>query len=89
MCSLCGRATHLASAHQGLIAPPNPCRSPACLFACYSEPDEDHIGVDGVQKFCEDLGVEPADIVMLVISYHMVRACVYFNGIWAVLPRVA
>ncbi|PNW88114.1 hypothetical protein CHLRE_01g014850v5 [Chlamydomonas reinhardtii] len=46
-------------------------RAAEALYRRYKEPDEDHIGVDGVQKFCEDLGVEPADIVMLVISYHM------------------
>ncbi|KAG2447128.1 hypothetical protein HYH02_007874 [Chlamydomonas schloesseri] len=46
-------------------------RAAEALYRRYKEPGEEHIGVDGVQRFCEDLGVEPADIVMLVISYHM------------------
>ncbi|KAG2444397.1 hypothetical protein HXX76_001150 [Chlamydomonas incerta] len=57
-------------------------RAAEALYRRYKEPGEDHIGVDGVQKFCEDLGVEPSDIVMLVISYHMGAAvmCEYSQG---------
>lgn len=29
------------------------------------------IGPDGMEKFCEDIGVEPENIVMLVLAYKM------------------
>lgn len=41
------------------------------LYLKYKEKDGDMIQADGVAAFCEDLGVDPADIVMLVISFHM------------------
>merc|ERR1712054_48964 len=41
------------------------------LFAKYKDPDDDRILADGVSQFCDDLGVDPFDIVMLVISYQM------------------
>jgi DCN1-like protein 1/2 len=37
---------------------------------CRQDSHDDIILAEGVSKFCEDLGVDPADIVMLVISYH-------------------
>ncbi|KAJ3134710.1 DCN1-like protein 1 [Physocladia obscura] len=33
--------------------------------------DEDIIGVDGTEKLCEDLGVDPMDVVTLVLAYHL------------------
>ena len=44
------------------------CRAHAC--AC-TEADADHIGVDGVIKLCEDLGVDAEDIIMLVIAWEL------------------
>ncbi|KAF5827375.1 DCN1-like protein 2 [Dunaliella salina] len=41
------------------------------MFSAYKDPDEDVIGAEGIMKLCEDLGIEPADIVMLVIAFHM------------------
>ncbi|XP_065885414.1 DCN1-like protein 5 isoform X2 [Dysidea avara] len=38
-------------------------------FNKYAEGEE--IGPEGVENFCYDLGVEPEDIVMLVIAWHM------------------
>ncbi|KAG2452598.1 hypothetical protein HYH02_002835 [Chlamydomonas schloesseri] len=46
-------------------------RAVEALYQRYKEPGEDHIGVDGVQKFCEELEVDPTDIVVLVISQYM------------------
>ncbi|XP_077983628.1 DCN1-like protein 4 [Glandiceps talaboti] len=39
-------------------------------FQEYSS-DEDGIGPDGMEKFCEDIGVEPENIVMLVIAWKL------------------
>uniref|UniRef100_A0A1A9WRG8 Defective in cullin neddylation protein n=1 Tax=Glossina brevipalpis TaxID=37001 RepID=A0A1A9WRG8_9MUSC len=45
-----------------------------CLawFREYTNPDEpDTLGPDGMEKFCEDIGVEPENVVMLVLAYKM------------------
>ena len=41
------------------------------------EPGEDAILVDGVGQLCADLGIEPTDVVMLVLAWHFqaVRMC--------------
>ncbi|KAL6861755.1 hypothetical protein ACP4OV_017455 [Aristida adscensionis] len=48
------------------------------MFNKYKEPDADMIMVEGVSQLCIDLqvhiGVDPQDIVMLVISWHMKAA---------------
>ncbi|CAI6001231.1 unnamed protein product [Closterium sp. NIES-65] len=41
------------------------------LFLRYKDPDSDMILVDGISRMCEDLEVEPQDIVMLVLSWHL------------------
>ncbi|CAI7893678.1 unnamed protein product [Closterium sp. NIES-53] len=41
------------------------------LFLRYKDPDSDMILVDGITRMCEDLEVEPQDIVMLVLSWHL------------------
>lgn len=41
------------------------------LFRKYSDPSGEIILAEGISMFCEDLGVDPADIVMLVLSWHM------------------
>jgi hypothetical protein len=33
--------------------------------------DDDTIGEDGILKFCEDIAVDPQDIVVLIISWKM------------------
>lgn len=33
--------------------------------------DPDTLGPDGMEKFCEDIGVEPENVVMLVLAYKM------------------
>ncbi|WVZ81839.1 hypothetical protein U9M48_029171 [Paspalum notatum var. saurae] len=44
------------------------------IFNRYKEPDSDMIMVEGVSQLCNDLQVDPQDIVMLVISWHMKAA---------------
>jgi len=41
------------------------------LFKRYSESGQEVILADGVVAFCEDLAVDPSDVVMLVISWRM------------------
>ncbi|KAJ1554899.1 hypothetical protein HK096_000353, partial [Nowakowskiella sp. JEL0078] len=36
-----------------------------------TEEDEDLVGIDGVLQFCEDLEVDPQDVVVLVIAWYM------------------
>lgn len=41
-------------------------------FCKYTNPDEpDTLGPDGMEKFCNDIGVEPENVVMLVLAYKM------------------
>lgn len=45
-----------------------------CLawFREYTTPDDhDTLGPEGMEKFCEDIGVEPENVVMLVLAYRM------------------
>jgi len=41
------------------------------LFLRYKEADDDQIGPDGMTQFCADLEVDPADVIMLIIAYHL------------------
>ncbi|GAX81392.1 hypothetical protein CEUSTIGMA_g8823.t1 [Chlamydomonas eustigma] len=41
------------------------------LYSSYKEKDGDTIQAEGVVRFCEDLDLDPSDIVMLIISYYM------------------
>ncbi|XP_022257402.1 DCN1-like protein 5, partial [Limulus polyphemus] len=42
------------------------------LFYEYSSADDPEvIGPDGMEKFCEDIGVEPENVVMLVLAWKM------------------
>lgn len=45
-----------------------------CLawFREYTTPDDpDTLGPEGMEKFCEDISVEPENVVMLVLAYKM------------------
>ncbi|XP_053660502.1 DCN1-like protein 4 [Anopheles marshallii] len=45
-----------------------------CLawFREYTTPDDtDTLGPEGMEKFCEDIGVEPENVAMLVLAYKM------------------
>jgi DCN1-like protein 4/5 len=43
----------------------------AAWFQLYTDSDADKLGPEGMERFCEDLGVDPANIVMLVLAWHM------------------
>ncbi|XP_024370030.1 uncharacterized protein [Physcomitrium patens] len=44
------------------------------FYLKYKDAYSDMIMVDGVSAFCDDLQVDPGDVVMLVISWHMKAA---------------
>ncbi|KAJ1696133.1 hypothetical protein LUZ63_004645 [Rhynchospora breviuscula] len=44
------------------------------LYKRYRDPDVDMILVEGISLLCNDLQVDPQDIVMLVLSWHMKAA---------------
>lgn len=44
------------------------------LYEKYKDQQQDAILADGVGRFCQDLKVDPSDIVMLVISWHFSAA---------------
>lgn len=53
-------------------------------FAKYKEPGSDTIEVQGTERFCTDLGVDPSDPIMLIIAWQM-RAntmCVFTLEEW-------
>jgi len=41
------------------------------LFDKYKDPDGPEISVDGTIKLCEDLGVNPEDVVLLAVAYEL------------------
>ncbi|KAH9476857.1 Defective in cullin neddylation protein 1 [Psilocybe cubensis] len=41
------------------------------LFDKYKDPEDENITVDGTIKFCEDLEVDPEDVVLLAIAYEL------------------
>lgn len=41
------------------------------LFDSYKDPDTDSILVDGTLRFCQDLGVDPEDVVLLAVAYEL------------------
>ncbi|KAK3100455.1 hypothetical protein FSP39_020327 [Pinctada imbricata] len=40
-------------------------------FHEYTGPDDDTLGPEGMEKFCEDIGVEPENIVMLSLAWKL------------------
>ncbi|KAG7395711.1 Scaffold-type E3 ligase [Phytophthora boehmeriae] len=56
-------------------------------FNTYVDPDddEDAINEEGILKFCEDIGVDPQDVVVLVIAWKMGAAymCAFTRKEWA------
>eukprot|EP01130_Rhizamoeba_saxonica_P018747 TRINITY_DN9493_c0_g1_i2.p1 TRINITY_DN9493_c0_g1~~TRINITY_DN9493_c0_g1_i2.p1 ORF type:complete len:213 (+),score=55.51 TRINITY_DN9493_c0_g1_i2:58-696(+) len=42
--------------------------------------EEDYIGPEGLLKFCDEIGLDPEDIVLLVISWHLkAEQALYFT----------
>lgn len=37
----------------------------------FIDPDSGNIGIDGTLKLCEDLGLNPEDVVMLAVAYEL------------------
>lgn len=37
----------------------------------FVEPDGEDITIDGTIKLCEDLGVDPEDVVLLAVAYEL------------------
>uniref|UniRef100_A0A8C7GT59 DCN1-like protein n=1 Tax=Oncorhynchus kisutch TaxID=8019 RepID=A0A8C7GT59_ONCKI len=55
-----------------LISPEDQFSNKKCLawFYEYTGPDE-VLGPEGMEKFCEDIGVEPENIIMLVLAWKL------------------
>jgi len=57
--------------------PPEPARSDCdlgaltALFEKYKDESCDSILVNGVEQFCIDLNVDPTDVLMLIVSFHL------------------
>jgi hypothetical protein len=41
------------------------------LFAAYKDAEEDHISNDGLLRLCSDLGLDPTDVLLLVLSFNL------------------
>ncbi|KAK9766037.1 Scaffold-type E3 ligase, variant 2 [Basidiobolus ranarum] len=41
------------------------------VFEVYKDSDEDAILVEGTEQLCNDLEVDPTDVVMLVVAWHL------------------
>jgi len=53
-------------------------------FDSYKDGESGTIQVDGMEKFCTDIGVDPSDVLMLIIAWQM-RAktmCVFTSEEW-------
>mmetsp|Transcript_9939 Transcript_9939/g.11524 ORF Transcript_9939/g.11524 Transcript_9939/m.11524 type:complete len:249 (+) Transcript_9939:357-1103(+) len=59
------------ASEQASRVPPVNAAAVEAMYQKYKDDDQDIILVDGIQQLCEDLSVDPSDIVMLVLSYHM------------------
>ncbi|XP_029923568.1 DCN1-like protein 5 [Myripristis murdjan] len=62
-----------------LISGEKPFSNKKCLawFHEYAGPD-DVVGPEGMEKFCEDIGVEPENIIMLVLAWLLEAASMGF-----------
>ena len=54
------------------------------LFDQYKEGDSDTISIEGIEKLCSDLGIEPTDPLMLMIAWQMKceQMCVFTRQEW-------
>ncbi|KAJ3403996.1 hypothetical protein CcCBS67573_g01321 [Chytriomyces confervae] len=41
------------------------------LFESYKDADENFIGLEGTERLCQDLEVDPMDIVTLILAFHL------------------
>ena len=53
-------------------------------FLEYKDPNSDAILADGVGRLCEDLGVDPGDVAVLVLAFHFkaARMCEFSKEEW-------
>uniref|UniRef100_A0AAQ6ICZ1 DCN1-like protein n=1 Tax=Anabas testudineus TaxID=64144 RepID=A0AAQ6ICZ1_ANATE len=62
------------------------------LYNRYKDPqDENKIGIDGIQQFCDDLSLDPASITVLVVAWKFRAAtqlCDIPEKLKALLPRL-
>uniref|UniRef100_A0A8C3M980 Uncharacterized protein n=1 Tax=Geospiza parvula TaxID=87175 RepID=A0A8C3M980_GEOPR len=62
------------------------------LYNRYKDPqDENKIGIDGIQQFCDDLSLDPASISVLVVAWKFRAAtqCEFISiSLKALLPRL-
>lgn len=59
-------------------------RSLRTLSSVLDKDDVDYIYEEGIAQFCSDLGVDPEDPVLLVLSFHMDAAtmCIFTRDEW-------
>lgn len=66
--SLSTRARHSCGFAMSLVVVSHRCPG---RFRVHTEPDGDDISVDGTIKLCEDLDVDPEDVVLLAVAYEL------------------
>jgi len=54
------------------------------LFEKYKDPSEDAILAEGIIEYCEELEVDPTDVIMLIIAYHLdsQNMCEFTRDCW-------
>ncbi|KAK9829071.1 hypothetical protein WJX72_003754 [[Myrmecia] bisecta] len=65
------RATRGSTAKAKAAPAPKETDKSAALFAAYKDADDDHIGPEGIERLCQDLGVDPADRKVLLLAWRM------------------
>mmetsp|Transcript_4791 Transcript_4791/g.8693 ORF Transcript_4791/g.8693 Transcript_4791/m.8693 type:complete len:252 (-) Transcript_4791:144-899(-) len=59
------------NAHSKAAVPATNAKALEELYMRYKDPNDTMILAEGVGQFCEDLEVDPSDVVLLVVSWHM------------------
>eukprot|EP00128_Syssomonas_multiformis_P017979 Colp12_sorted_trinity150504_noHs@28510 len=66
----------------GNSTPPGKFSASRCraMFESYMDPSDGKVGPEGIEKLCADIAVEPENVGMLVLAYHMgAKAMGYFT----------
>ncbi|KAJ6465690.1 defective in Cullin neddylation protein 1 [Mycena sanguinolenta] len=66
-----GDPTALAATTARPAAPAASTSKLNALFDKYKDPDADEITVDGTIRLCQDLGVDPEDVVLLAVAFEL------------------
>eukprot|EP00057_Strongylocentrotus_purpuratus_P013621 XP_011668095.1 PREDICTED: DCN1-like protein 5 isoform X1 [Strongylocentrotus purpuratus] len=64
-------SSSLTSHHHHVSRAPFSVKKCQNWFREYMDPDTDSLGPEGMEKFCEDIGVEPENLVMLVLAWML------------------